>query len=178
MFLGEKGHPLVSSPLSPAPGMTTTMAPGSGGGMMTTAPPSTSGQCPFNSGTLNIANGFPSSTSNLLVYPTTSTASGTSIYDDTDSRKCLSLIGSVVFSCAAGYALDPSIGGVWSCINGVWTTLPRCLSTNHSCFAIVTICTLHHRRNWSVSTLGVDDVSLDSSRYPDRWSTTARAEPS
>ena len=33
-----------------------------------------------------------------------------------------------MFACNAGYAIDPSVGPVLSCNNGMWSTRPRCLS--------------------------------------------------
>ena len=39
----------------------------------------------------------------------------------------------MVFRCSTGYTLDPAIGAVYSCNNGVWSTKPQCLSRNPSC---------------------------------------------
>ena len=33
-----------------------------------------------------------------------------------------------MFACNAGYAIDPTIGSILSCNNGMWSTRPRCLS--------------------------------------------------
>lgn len=39
-----------------------------------------------------------------------------------------SSLGWVLFACATGFALDPTIGGNFSCNNGMWTPQPRCIS--------------------------------------------------
>jgi hypothetical protein len=87
------------------------------GGVMTTTtmPPSTSGRCPYTTASFTIANGFLSQTNNLLLFPDTSTASG-----------------SVMFGCQSGFTIDPSIGATMTCVNGAFTPQPRCLSEYYS----------------------------------------------
>ena len=38
-------------------------------------------------------------------------------------------LGWALYNCSSGYILDPSIGALYICDNGIWSTKPRCLST-------------------------------------------------
>lgn len=40
------------------------------------------------------------------------------------------ILGWALYNCASGYTLDPAIGSLYICDNGVWSTKPRCLSMN------------------------------------------------
>ena len=33
-----------------------------------------------------------------------------------------------MFSCNAGFMIDPAVGSTFSCNSGMWSTRPRCLS--------------------------------------------------
>ena len=37
-------------------------------------------------------------------------------------------LGWIQFTCMPGYVLDPNIGALYNCNNGVWSTKPQCLS--------------------------------------------------
>ena len=91
------------------------------------------GQCPYNEAAMKIPNGYISNVSNFAL-----------IASNVGS-------GSLEYSCAPGYALNPMIGGRLTCLsNGAWTTFPVCQ------------CELFHREyfsheswffssNWTVS---------------------------
>ncbi|CAF4947730.1 unnamed protein product, partial [Rotaria socialis] len=83
---------------------------GGGGSLTTTTMPNNNGlSCAFDTTTLNIMNGFSPNVS--LTYTSSNTATGW-----------------VQFACVPGYALDATVGNLYICNNGVWSTKPRCLS--------------------------------------------------
>ncbi|CAF0831335.1 unnamed protein product [Adineta steineri] len=81
-----------------------------GGPATTTTTKSTSNgsPCPVDGTTTSIVNGY--SISSSLVYASSTTATG-----------------SIQFTCLSGYILDSTIGSSYTCINGVWSTKPRCV---------------------------------------------------
>jgi len=68
-------------------------------------------RCPIDSDSWNIPNGYLSETRNLLVYS-----------DNTAN-------GSTVVSCSAGYTVDSTSRGVWTCNAGQWSPRPYCIKT-------------------------------------------------
>ncbi|CAF1639402.1 unnamed protein product, partial [Didymodactylos carnosus] len=80
-----------------------------------TTPSSTvSTRCPYYPDIFNLTHGYiliPL----VFVYPADSTAEGW-----------------VQFSCLPGYTIDP-VDGKFQCINGVWSTKPRCLKSGSRC---------------------------------------------
>ncbi|CAF0789085.1 unnamed protein product [Adineta ricciae] len=66
--------------------------------------------------TFNITNGYYTSQSLSFTSSTTAT-------------------GSIQFTCSQGYVLDPTIGALYTCNNGVWSTKPRCLMTGRCSYS-------------------------------------------
>lgn len=69
--------------------------------------------CPADAATYSIENGFL-------------TRSSTFTHLDPTYR------GWLAFICKPGYMIDPAIGAFFKCVNGVWSTKPRCISM-HNC---------------------------------------------
>ncbi|CAF3354956.1 unnamed protein product [Rotaria socialis] len=90
---------------------------GGGGSLTTTTMPNNNGlSCAFDTTTLNIMNGYVFNVS--LTYTSSNTATGR-----------------VQFACLPGYALDSTVGNLYVCNNGVWSTKPRCLTTGGCSFS-------------------------------------------
>ncbi|CAF3115912.1 unnamed protein product [Rotaria socialis] len=104
-----------SSSWSPFP--TCVLNTGGGGSLTTTTMPNNNGlSCAFDTTTLNIMNGYVFNVS--LTYTSSNTATGW-----------------VQFACLPGYALDSTVGNLYVCNNGVWSTKPRCLTTGGCSFS-------------------------------------------
>ncbi|CAF4597909.1 unnamed protein product, partial [Rotaria magnacalcarata] len=92
----------------------------SGGGSLTTTTTMSNNNnrvsCAFDATTLNITNGYASNVS--LSYTSSNTATGWA-----------------QFACVPGFALDSTVGSLYVCNNGVWSTKPRCLSTGGCLFS-------------------------------------------
>ncbi|CAF2947521.1 unnamed protein product [Rotaria sp. Silwood2] len=89
---------------------------GGGGGSLTTPIVPSGNACVMDTTTLNITNGYSSN------------ASLSSVSNN-------KVTGWIQFACMPGYALDPMIGALYTCNNGVWSTKPRCLTTGRCSFS-------------------------------------------
>ncbi|CAF3535250.1 unnamed protein product [Adineta steineri] len=84
--------------------------------------------------TKSTSNGSPC----LVETGTTSIVNGYSITSSLSYASATAATGSIQFTCSSGYALDPTIGGLYTCNNGIWSTKPRCLTTSRCSYAILT----------------------------------------
>ncbi|CAF0747031.1 unnamed protein product [Adineta ricciae] len=82
----------------------------------TTIAPSTGAACSIDSTTFTVTNGYYASST--LSYTSATTVTGT-----------------IIFACASGYVLDPTVGASYTCNNGVWSTKPRCSITGRCSIA-------------------------------------------
>ncbi|CAF2679564.1 unnamed protein product [Rotaria sp. Silwood2] len=89
---------------------------GGGDGSETTPIVPSGNACVMDATTLNITNGYSSN------------ASLSSVSNN-------KVTGWIQFGCMSGYALDPMIGALYTCNNGVWSTKPRCLTTGRCSFS-------------------------------------------
>ncbi|CAF4644759.1 unnamed protein product [Rotaria sp. Silwood1] len=88
----------------------------SGSGSETTPMVPSGNACVVDATTLNTTNGYYSNIS--LSYTSNTTATGW-----------------IQFACMPGYTLDPMIGALYTCNNGVWSAKPRCLTTGRCSFS-------------------------------------------
>ncbi|CAF4584957.1 unnamed protein product, partial [Rotaria sp. Silwood2] len=72
--------------------------------------------CTVDATTFNITNGYSSNASVSSV----------------SSNK---VTGWIQFACMPGYAIDSTVGELYNCNNGVWSTKPRCLTTGRCSFS-------------------------------------------
>ncbi|CAF4846402.1 unnamed protein product, partial [Rotaria socialis] len=107
---------------------------GGGGSLTTPTMSNNNGQsCTFNTTMLNITNGYSSNAS--ILYTSNNTAAGKHMTLMLRNNPIEYVIGWVQFACLPGYALDPTVGSLYVCSNGAWSTQPRCLMTGRCSFS-------------------------------------------
>ena len=166
---------LATNAWSTAPNCVSTSGGGGGGGSIVTTtaasqPGGSGGRCPVTSTTFTIANGFISNATNMLIFPDTSSASGRDLRCILPSSMALcTYLGWLLFSCVTGFALDPAVGGNFSCNNGVWSTQPRCISKILDVNSHLAPAMCLWKRYWPVPDISTDPIDFNRFSHTDKF---------